>query len=103
MVTSGFLPCGLGEGLMPAFIFYQTKDNPLFFLAKKQMRGVNGGEVFALLYGLSQAVPTGTNADAIWATLSFRSKAAHQCGLRPLSAQREKSLQRFLKAALSNE
>ncbi len=30
--------------------FYQTKDNPLFFLAKKQARGINGGEVFTLLY-----------------------------------------------------
>jgi hypothetical protein len=30
--------------------FYQTKDNPLFFLTKKQVRGVNGGEVFTLLY-----------------------------------------------------
>lgn len=40
----------------------------------------------SLFYTWSQqAVPTGINADAIWATLSFGSKAAHQCGLRPLS------------------
>ena len=30
--------------------FYQTKGNLLFFLIEKQVRGVNGGEVFTLLY-----------------------------------------------------
>jgi len=65
--------------------FYQTIDNPLFFLTKKQVRGSMAAKCSLFYTWSQQAVPTGINVDAIWATLSFGSKAAHQCGLRPLS------------------
>lgn len=65
--------------------FYQTKDNPLFFLTKKQVRGSMAAK-YSLFYTWSQqAVPTGTTRRCHLGHSLIREQTAHQCWLRPLS------------------